>query len=177
MSHVTAPAEPSDHDAPSGADGVVDEPDWTRDDPADLVPWTLVRTGNAVGRVFWERLGAVGLRPHLFGILVQLQRDPGISSAELARRVLVTPQSMSELLRGLIEDGLVERSGGDRRGQAHALELTAAGRAALRRAAPVIADLDRPDTLGLTATELAELNRLLGRVLDALGAGPHRFPQ
>ena len=177
MSLVTTPDEPIDDGVSSRADGGVDGLDWTRDDPADVVPWTLVRTGNVLGRVFWERLGAVGLRPHLFGILVQLERDPGMSSAELARRVLVTPQSMSELMRGLIDDGLVERGGGDRRGQAHALQLTDAGRAALRRAAPVIADLNRPEALGLTAAEFAELNRVLGVVLCALGAGPHRFPR
>ena len=174
---MTAPDEPTEPGVHPGPDGGPDGLDWVRDDPADVVPWTLVRAGNVLGRIFWQRLGEVGLRPHLFGILVHLQRDPGISSAELARRVLVTPQSMSELLRGLIDDGLVQRGGGDRRGQAHALQLTDAGRAALRRAAPVIADLNRPETLGLTARELAELNRVLGRVLGALGAGPHRFPR
>jgi len=164
---VTVPTAPDGGTPPDGPGPL----DWTRYDPAEVVPWTLVRAGNVMGRVFWEQLGAVGLRPHLFGILVNLQREPGISAAELARRVLVTPQSMSELLRGLTDDGLVERTGGDRRGQALALRLTDDGRAALRRAAPVITELNRPETLGLSAAELAELNRMLGRVLTALTAG------
>jgi DNA-binding MarR family transcriptional regulator len=134
-------------------------------DPDQVLPWTVVRAGHAMARLFLERLAEIGLKPHLFGILVHLSREPGLSSAELARRVLVTPQSMGSLLRGLEQDGLVRRPGAGRRGQRLPTELTAEGRAALGRVWPVVADLNDPATLGLTAEESAQLNRLLLRVL------------
>lgn len=136
--------------------------------PDDVLPWTVVRAGHAAGRAFWTQLGSVGLRPHLFGILLTLQSEPGLSSAELARRVLVSPQSMSKLLTGLQRDGLVERTGARRRrGQALQLRLTGDGHEALARAFPVLGDLADPHVWGLTSEEGAQLNQLLHKLLAA----------
>ena len=133
------------------------------DDDA-VVPWTVVRASHALSRVFTAELAKVGLKPHLFGILATLSRNPGMSSAELARQVRVTPQSMGSLLRGLVADGLVDHPE-PRRGQPLSVSLTPAGQELLGRAWPVIARMNRPAALGLTAAEAAQLNALLHRVL------------
>ncbi|SNT59708.1 DNA-binding transcriptional regulator, MarR family [Asanoa hainanensis] len=135
------------------------------DDDA-VVPWTVVRASHALSRVFTSQLAEVGLKPHLFGILATLSRNPGMSSAELARQVRVTPQSMGSLLRGLVADGLVDHPA-PRRGQSLSVSLTLAGHELLGRAWPVIARMNRPAALGLTAAEAAQLNALLHRVLAA----------
>jgi DNA-binding MarR family transcriptional regulator len=135
-------------------------------DDDDVVPWTVVRASHALSRVFTAELAKVGLKPHLFGILATLSRNPGMSSAELARQVRVTPQSMGSLLRGLVADGLVDHPE-PRRGQPLAVSLTPAGHELLGRAWPVIARMNRPAALGLTAAEAAQLNALLHRVLAA----------
>lgn len=140
-------------------------PNMDFDDDA-VVPWTVVRASHALSRVFTAELAAVGLKPHLFGILATLHRNPGMSSADLARQVRVTPQSMGSLLRGLSADGLVEHPE-PRRGQPLSLRLTAAGEELLGRAWPVIARMNQPEALGLTATEARQLNSLLHRVLAA----------
>ncbi|GIF67651.1 putative HTH-type transcriptional regulator [Asanoa ishikariensis] len=135
------------------------------DDDA-VVPWTVVRASHALSRVFTAQLAEVGLKPHLFGILATLSRNPGMSSAELARQVRVTPQSMGSLLRGLVADGLVEHPE-PRRGQPLSVSLTPDGHELLGRAWPVIARMNRPAALGLTAAEATQLNTLLHRVLAA----------
>lgn len=157
--------------ARSGAD---DEstPPWVHRDPGALPAYALARAGQAMDLLFARQLASVGLKPHGFFVLVHLARDPVLTSAELARRLEVTPQSMSALLHGLAAAGWVDRSGGARRGQRIDVRLTAAGRAALLRAGPVLAELGRPESLGLTAQEATTLHTLLDRVLHTIAGEP-----
>jgi DNA-binding MarR family transcriptional regulator len=146
-----------------------------REDPAGLPAYALARAGAAMTGMFGRQLATVGLRPHTFLVLTHLARDRVLTSAELARRLEMTPQSMSELLHGMTEAGWVERSGGARRGQRIDLRLTGEGRAALLRAGPVLAALGDPAVLGLTPAEAATLHGLLTRVLAAV-TRPDRPP-
>lgn len=158
---------PSGDPPPAGAD----VPGWVRADPAAIPAYALVRAGNAVDALFAARLATVGLRPHSFLTLVHLARDATLTSAELARRLRMTPQSMSELLHGLTGAGWVARQEGSRRGQRIDVRITSAGRAALDAAGPVLAELGRPGTIGLTPEEADTLHGLLGRVLGTLDEG------
>ena len=142
--------------------------------PDHLPAYALARAGAAVNDLFARHLSAVGLRPHTFVVLVHLVRagDAPLTSAELARRLEMTPQSMSTLLHGLADAGWVERGGEVRRGQRVDVRVTAAGRAALDAAGPAVAHLSRPETLGLSAEEAGTLHGLLQRVLTAVAADP-----
>jgi DNA-binding MarR family transcriptional regulator len=142
--------------------------------PDHLPAYALARAGAAMNDLFGRHLAAVGLRPHTFVVLVHLDRagDSPLTSAELARRLDMTPQSMSTLLHGLIDAGWVERGGDARRGQRVDVRVTAAGRDALAAAGPAVAHLSRPETLGLSAEEAGTLHGLLQRVLAAIAADP-----
>jgi DNA-binding MarR family transcriptional regulator len=139
---------------------------WPYPDPDEVVGWTLVRAGHAIGRVFHTELAEVGLKPHIFGVLAQVRLQPGLSSAELARHVLVTPQSMGELLRRMARDGLIEYTP-PRRGQRMRVHLTGHGSTLLDRAFAIVGAMNRPAALGLTADEARQLNTLLYKVLGA----------
>jgi DNA-binding MarR family transcriptional regulator len=145
---------------------------WVHRDPAALPAYALARAGRAMDVLFTRQLASVGLKPHGFFVLVHLAREPALTSAELARRLEMTPQSMSALLHGLAAAGWVERSGGAVRGQRIDVRLTPAGREALLRAGPVLAELGRPASLGLTAQEAATLHTLLDRVLRTIAGDP-----
>ncbi|MGY5885269.1 MarR family winged helix-turn-helix transcriptional regulator [Modestobacter lacusdianchii] len=147
-------------------------PAWLATGPTGITAYALARAGAEMNAAFARRLATVGLRPHTFFVLVHLAREPALTSAELARRLSMTPQSMSALLHGLADAGWVDRPGGARRGQRIDVRLTAAGRQALEAAGPVLAELGRPEAIGLTAEEGATLHALLDRVLDALAAAP-----
>ncbi|WP_138759470.1 MarR family winged helix-turn-helix transcriptional regulator [Modestobacter altitudinis] len=140
-------------------------PGWVAAGPESIPAYALARAGAAMTAAFTRRLATVGLRPHTLSVLVHLAREPALTSAELARRLDVTPQSMSALLAGLVDAGWVERPSGARRGQRIDVRLTAAGRRVLADAGPVLAELGRPETMGLTAEEADTLHALLGRVL------------
>jgi DNA-binding MarR family transcriptional regulator len=146
-------------------------PGWSGGDPGAVTGWTLVRAHHQIARLFTETLAGAGLTPAQFGVLVQLAAEPGASQAEIARRVLVTPQSIGELLGSLERLGHVTRTPG-RPGRATVVALTEAGRAALDRATPLVRQLNSPRALGLTAEEDATLNSLLHKVLRATATRP-----
>lgn len=136
--------------------------------PEDVTGWTLARTHHVMARRFYATFADVDLTPTHFGVLVQLARHPGTSQAALARSVSMTPQAMGELLTTIQARGLITRITGQV-GMPTYVTLTDAGRLALRRAVPRVQAINRPEALGLTATENVTLNSLLHKVRHALG--------
>ena len=135
-----------------------------------LPVWNLVRTAHVVGLRFGELFAAMDLTPTQFGILRALALDEGLTQAELARVVLVRPQSMGVLVTGLIERGLVVRHGPGGRGKRAGLALTDAGHDALERAWPPVREFNTPAALGLTPAQAAMLEEILDRVRETLEA-------
>lgn len=79
------------------------------DDPADRIGYLLWQTAHLVNREMSAALQPFGLTPAQFGALVHTGREPGVSAAELARRINLTPQSIQTALRPLIERTWMER--------------------------------------------------------------------
>jgi DNA-binding MarR family transcriptional regulator len=130
--------------------------------------WTLVQTAHLAARAYSELFAAHGLTPAQFGVLACLADGDDLSQADVARAVLVRPQSMARLVTDLVAAGLVARTGEGGRGRRTGLVLTQHGRAALDRARPAAYAFDQPQRLGLTSTEADELLRLLARVSEQL---------
>jgi DNA-binding MarR family transcriptional regulator len=122
--------------------------------------WTLVQTAHLVGRGFARVFAEVGLTPTQFGVLACLIKDDGLTQAELARAVLVRPQSLGELITPLVERGLVCRSGPGGRGRRSGLAVTASGRALHEAALPGVVDYHVRSS-GLTPAQLTTLEDLL----------------
>src|SRR5688500_14519514 len=80
-------------------------------DPDSQLGYLLARAAARASRLWHTALRAHGINPRLSSALAVLAREPGLSQAELARRVLVTPQTMSESLNGLLRTGLITRTG------------------------------------------------------------------
>jgi len=129
-----------------------------------LPAWNLMQTAHVVGLRFVEVFTAVGLTPTQFAILMHLDDDEGLTQAQLARRVLVRPQSMGILVTTLLARGLVVRDGPGGRGRRSGLSLTAAGQEALQRAWPAVRALNTPDALGLSPAQTALLDESLDHI-------------
>lgn len=151
------------------APGMDTQPTWAGPAPADITAWTLVQVGHLVGRRFHVGLADLGLTPTQFGVLIQLDQKPGMTNAEVARAVLVTPQSMSELMASLVTLGFVTREVPPGRGHPVAGQLTAAGTAALARCLPTVEQIEQ--SLGLTREQRGALNRNLHMILNAGQSG------
>lgn len=130
--------------------------------------WDLMTTAHVVGRRFTELMAEVGLTPTQFAVLRHLAEHEGVTQAELARAVLVSPQSVGVLLAPMLEQGLVVRDGPGGRGRRAGISLTAAGRWALDRAWGPVLDFNSPAALGLSPAQAAMLGEILDRIRTTL---------
>lgn len=138
----------------------------------DALPvWNLMRTAHVLGMRFGELFASMDLTPTQFAVLTELEDDEGPTQAELARRVLVRPQSIGALVTSLVERGLVTRDGPGGRGRRSGIALTGAGRAALEGAWPSVRAFNTPASLGLTPAQAAMLEEILDRIRTTIGEG------
>jgi DNA-binding MarR family transcriptional regulator len=140
--------------------------------------WSVVRVARLVGQRLTDRLAPYGINPVQFGVLAHLAVDEALTQADLARLVLVRPQSVAPLLDGLQERGLVARTGDRGRGRRNPARLTAEGRRLLDEVRGIALEANDLSDVGLSAAESAELNRLLLAVIHATdGARPREGDQ
>lgn len=111
-----------------------------------------------------------------FASLLLLDETPGMSVADVARKVSTARQSANEMLGGLERAGLVERRPhpGDRRSQQ--IFLTDAGRARLAEAVPTVQAVEARLSAGFSADELAVVTAWLSRMTESSGVGPEEIP-
>ena len=96
---------------------------------------TLLYLVGRIDRVVRQAIGKVvaarGLSVNQYTTLSVLDRRSGLSNAQLARRALVSPQSMNEVLLALEQKGLVRRRAHPDHGRILQARLTAKGRSLL----------------------------------------------
>lgn len=128
---------------------------------------TLKWAEQALLRAKSAALKPAGLTLAQYVALSELERQPGITAAALARASLVTPQAMMVVLKGLDEQGLISRS--PHATHTHVLEthLTPAGREALAAARKDVAPIERHVLDAFSAAELETLQALLTRLAEA----------
>ena len=90
--------------------------------------YLIGRIDRVVRRHIDEVVGNYGLSVSQYTTLSVLERRSGLSNAQLARRSLVSPQSMNEVLLSLERRGLVRRSAHPAHGRILQARLTAKGR-------------------------------------------------
>ena len=115
------------------------------------------------------RFRAMGLSWSTFQLLAAVQSVPGgVSQVEVARRLGVTPATLSETVFAHVQRGLLDQvpSSTDRRGRL--LKLTASAKKLLKRAAAEIEQCEAVMRNGLSDKEVAQLLGLLGRVATNL---------
>jgi DNA-binding MarR family transcriptional regulator len=95
------------------------------------ISYLVARLERAVRAGIGRRVARHGLTTAQYTTLSVLGARSGLSNAQLARRALITPQSMSEVLRALEEKGLVSRSSHPAHGRILPADLTRRGRRVL----------------------------------------------
>lgn len=135
------------------------------------------RLGHMVKSLEQELSGAkdaalrpMGLTVPQYQALLVIADTPGISGAELARRCLVTPQTMTTVLGNLTVKGLIERRTVPGQGRAMETTITAAGKRLLGRADKKIVEVEELLSGQLTKADQQSLRKLLEKCRSAFAS-------
>jgi DNA-binding MarR family transcriptional regulator len=112
-----------------------------------------------------ERLRPTGVTPIQYMVLSILSRRGTWSTAELARRFHIAPQSMTEIVASLQKKKLIVRSKSLAHGRILNIHLTAAGTRMLERCNLAVDRLERAVFAEFDTGELAQFRDLLGTAL------------
>lgn len=131
----------------------------------NLMGYQLRLAQIAIFRDFSATLGAHGITPGLFGVLVIIEANPGMKQTELARATHLDRSTVVSVIDNLERRGLVIRraEAADRR--SNALALTAEGAALLKQLKRMITQHEKRIVRHLDADERASLVRLLQKIL------------
>lgn len=125
---------------------------------------------------FFEACTAAGMTASQYTALTVLQRRPGITSSELARRSFVRAQTMASTVDPLLEAGYVRRERDPHHGRRILLYLTASGSTAISELRPHIDALEELLVSELSEQERAQFADYLRRCRHALETAGHRVP-
>jgi len=129
------------------------------------------RAEQAMLRAKSNALKFVGLTPAQYVALHELDAQPGITAATLARLCLVSPQAIMILLKSMEQQGLIARSFHPRHPNVLELHMSDAGREALHAARERIEPMEARVFGAFTARETASFREYLSRFADAFEKG------
>ena len=98
-----------------------------------LIGYMLRRAQIAVFQDAFRAFAEVGVRPAQFSVLTVIARNPGRTQSQVAAALGIKRTNFVALIDSLERRGLAERRPAPRDRRSHALHLTDAGKAALRR--------------------------------------------
>lgn len=132
----------------------------------DNILWLLKQAFHFSLTTVNEAISSHGVTTAQIGLMRQLANEPGLSGAELARRLLISPQGAQLALSALERRGLVERKQDPQHGRIMQAYLTDEGRA-ITTAVLADAIAAHESVFGvLTADEQQLLHDLLARVVE-----------
>jgi DNA-binding MarR family transcriptional regulator len=105
-----------------------------------FVGLALKRAQHELRLAINAELGALGTNMSQLNVLFFIRRNPGVSSADLARLAFLTPQTLGQHVIQLQKRGLVMREAGDGRRIRHS--LTTAGESLLRAGMEKVREVD-----------------------------------
>jgi DNA-binding MarR family transcriptional regulator len=137
------------------------------EDLDEILTWNLVRAARLTARRLSDRLDEHDLNPVTFGILAHLAVTSPMTQADLARAVLIRPQSIAALLDGLEQRGLICRAVDRSRGRRNPVVLTDDGHQMLETVWDTVIETNDLSDDGLSPEETNQLNRLLLKLVHA----------
>jgi DNA-binding MarR family transcriptional regulator len=155
---MSSPHEPPKEAAERGA-----KPTF---EPRQRLPLLMMQAFHYSRRAFDEAVRPHGLTASQVGALNRIAHEPGISGADLGRRMFTTPQAAQLMLASLERKGLVERKPDPSYGRIVRSVLTEDGRRILDACADDVLDVEQRLCAPLDTGELETLIDLLVRYIQ-----------
>jgi DNA-binding MarR family transcriptional regulator len=131
-----------------------------------LPSWLAAQVARRAQRLVEEALAEEGARRQHFVVLTSLAEQGPASQAALGRRLWIDRSDLHAILNDLEDGGLVERVRDETDRRRNVVELTRAGKTALRRLDKRVDGAQDALLAPLGAAERRELRRLLERVVQ-----------
>ncbi|BCO34070.1 MarR family transcriptional regulator [Mycobacterium heckeshornense] len=132
----------------------------------DNILWLLKQAFHFSLKTVNDAISSHGVTTAQIGLMRQLANEPGLSGAELARRLMISPQGVQLAITALERRGLVERKQDPQHGRILQAYLTDQGRAVVSAVlADALAAHERVFGV-LDADERQLLHDLLARVVE-----------
>jgi DNA-binding MarR family transcriptional regulator len=125
------------------------------------------RAEQAMARTKSLVLKSVGLTLAQYVALFELDLQPGITAATLARTCLVTPQAMMILLKTMEQQALITRSSHPRHPNVLELHMTDVGREALYQARERVEPIEQRVFDAFSSKDLTAFRGFLSRFIEA----------
>jgi DNA-binding MarR family transcriptional regulator len=135
----------------------------------DHIGYVVRRAQLAIFKDFIQTLAPVDIRPAQYSVLVVIDRNPGLTQAELGRALAIKRANLVGMLNELERRKLARRVAAPADRRSHALHLTANGRRMLARFHRLALEHEKRASRTLDADEKRVLLELLARVARSLG--------
>jgi DNA-binding MarR family transcriptional regulator len=136
--------------------------------PPTQLGWLMKEAVRLTRKAVDEAVRAHGVTASQWGVLYQLAQHPGLSGAELAREMLLTPQAVHQALMTLVQRGLVERTPDVNHARIFRATLTDEGRRIARRCRADATQIQRKLLAAFDADERTVFTDLLERYVLAM---------
>ena len=137
----------------------------SRDDLGFLLAKAMQRWNELLAARF-AAAGYDDIRPSFGSVLLPLYEEDGLRMGELAMRARLSKQTMTDMIRRLERDGLVERRSDPTDARASLIFLTARSRRFRPVAGNSLRELDRLVRSRLSADSVTELKRTLRQLME-----------
>ncbi|WP_431769298.1 MarR family winged helix-turn-helix transcriptional regulator [Variovorax paradoxus] len=132
------------------------------------IPYLLARAGMRMGQSFSKELKQFKLSLTEWRVCVALHHKAHQRLSDLALHTSTDPSTLSRVVDGLLQRGVLVRDRSDEDARALALSLTDAGRDLTLRIIPLAQVYERISLSGLTAAQAESLRDMLRMVYDNL---------
>jgi len=133
-----------------------------------LVGYLIKQSQQAVRTSMDQELRRLNLTTSQYALMTAIDETPGSSGAELARLCFITPQSVSELVKRLLEQKLIERTSSETHGRVIEVRLSTRGREQLRKAEMLVRALEEKMLVGMTIKQRSSLSSMLRLCVENL---------
>lgn len=145
------------------ADGIADD-----DGFRSRVGYVVRRFNQAIRSQVENGLRPLGLTASQYAVLSMLERHGGANNTRIAQVLSVTPQTMTRILAGLEEAGLIVRDVSGHHARVRLARLTAEGEELVARAHPVVDAAEDRLFAPLSQAQRAELLDNMWKCTEAL---------
>ena len=121
--------------------------------------------------LFSQESGAGDLTKQQFTVLAAVEQNEGMSQTDLVAITGIDRSTLAEMIRRMIERGLLDRERTEADQRANAVRIAMAGRKALRSARAANERVERSLLSGLPASERSKFVRMLSTLVEQAERG------